>query len=86
MSDLTRLSATKVLALLKNGTLSVEQYARSLLARIDQRDDVVQAWAFLDPDLIISAARRLDKIPLENRGPIHGLPIGIKDVALTLGI
>lgn len=38
-----------------------------------------------DPDLVLSEARRLDQIPLEQRGPLHGVPVGIKDVMDTKG-
>lgn len=83
--DLTRLSATQVLHRLRQGHLTVEAYARALLARIRTRDPVVQAWSYLDPELVIAQARKLDQTPLEKRGPLHGVAIGIKDVALTQG-
>lgn len=41
------LTATQVLALLKQDTITVEDYARSLLGRINDRDSVVKAWAYL---------------------------------------
>ena len=86
MTEPYRLTASEALALLKNNTLTVEDYAKSLLARIKERDSAVQAWAYLNPDLILSEARRLDQIPAEKRGPLHGIPIGVKDVILTKGL
>lgn len=83
--DLTHLSATQALHRLRQGNLTVEAYARALLARIRARDPVVQAWSYLDPELVIAQARKLDQVPLEKRGPLHGVAIGIKDVALTKG-
>ncbi|KGO68016.1 Amidase [Penicillium italicum] len=42
------LNATQVLDLFRDNTISVEQYAQSLLGRIEERDAIVKAWAFLD--------------------------------------
>ncbi|TGO75509.1 hypothetical protein BELL_0209g00050 [Botrytis elliptica] len=42
------LSATQILSLLKDDLITVEDYAHSLLHRIDQRNDIVKAWAYLD--------------------------------------
>lgn len=84
MSELYRLTASHVLRLIQKGEVTVEEYAKSLLARIKDREHL-QAWAYLDPDLVLSQAKELDKIPSEKRGPLHGLAIGIKDIALTKG-
>jgi Asp-tRNA(Asn)/Glu-tRNA(Gln) amidotransferase A subunit family amidase len=80
-----RLTASQARALMQKGDLTVEDYAKSLLSRIKARDDVVKAWAYLDPEYVIAQARKLDQIPPEERGPLHGVPIGVKDVILTKG-
>ncbi|KAJ3537814.1 hypothetical protein NM208_g6163 [Fusarium decemcellulare] len=78
-----KLTATQVLELLKNRTITGETYARSLLDRIKENDGTVKAWAYLDPDLVLSQARALDQIPDDQKGPLHGLAIGIKDIMNT---
>ncbi|KAL6407639.1 amidase [Ilyonectria robusta] len=83
MSSPHKLTATQVLELLKNNTLTVEAYARSLLDRIQARDSTVKAWAYFDPEFVLSQARDLDQIPNAQRGPLHGVAIGIKDVMNT---
>ncbi len=57
--------------------------ARALISRVQERDPVVQGWVYFDPDLIIESARILDSIPIEARGPLHGVAVGVKDVILT---
>lgn len=57
--------------------------AEALIARVKERDPVVQGWAYIDPDLILASARALDAIPPERRGPLHGVAIGVKDVIFT---
>ncbi|KAK0104162.1 hypothetical protein ONS96_005256 [Cadophora gregata f. sp. sojae] len=83
MIELYRLTASEALPLLKSGELTVEAYARSLLTRIKHRDHVVKAWAFLDPDFVLEQAKRLDRLPADERGPLHGVPVGVKDVIFT---
>ncbi|KAK5630414.1 hypothetical protein RRF57_006129 [Xylaria bambusicola] len=78
-----RLTATQALSNIRNGSLTVEQYARSLLSRIQERDSAVQAWAYLEPNHVIEEARRLDRVPLGDRSPIHGLPVAVKDLIYT---
>lgn len=85
MSDLSRLSASEALRSLRQGDITIEQYAQALLSRIAQRDPVVHAWAYLDPEYVLAQARELDKVCPSARGPLHGLPVAIKDVALTKG-
>jgi Asp-tRNA(Asn)/Glu-tRNA(Gln) amidotransferase A subunit family amidase len=84
-ADLYRLTATDVLTKIKDGEVTVEDYASSLLKRIEARDDAVQAWAYLDPAYVIEQAKALDAIPKSERGPIHGVAIAVKDVIFTKG-
>ena len=85
MTQPFRLTASQAFALMRNGVLTVEDYAQSLLARIKERDHLVKAWAYLDPDFVLAQAKKLDQIPPLKRGPLHGIPIGVKDIMLTKG-
>ncbi|KAF2815267.1 Asp-tRNA Asn/Glu-tRNA Gln amidotransferas-like protein subunit A [Mytilinidion resinicola] len=77
------LTATEAVAEIKSGRLTVEKYAQSLLSRYESRDSTVHAWAYLNPELVLQEARKLDAIPPAERGPLHGVAIGVKDVILT---
>ena len=85
MEEMWRISATTVQSRLRTQELTVEEYATSLLRRIVQRDHHVKAWVYYDHDAIIAEAKRLDRVPPEQRGPLHGIPVGVKDVILTKG-
>jgi Asp-tRNA(Asn)/Glu-tRNA(Gln) amidotransferase A subunit family amidase len=78
-----RLTGSQALELIRTQQLTIEAYASSLLSHISSRDNLTKAWVHLPKDLILSNARALDAIPLAERSPIHGLPIGVKDVILT---
>jgi len=47
------LTATQAVGLLKNNTITVEEYASSLLDRIEERDSIVKAWAYLDNHFVL---------------------------------
>lgn len=78
-----RLTASEAAAQIRTGALSVEAYAQSLLARIRQRDGAVKAWAYLDQEYVLHQARELDKVPLAQRGPLHGVSVAVKDIIYT---
>ncbi|KAI1132003.1 amidase signature enzyme [Nemania abortiva] len=83
-TPLYTLTAVQTLSLLKNDNVTVEDYARSLLDRIHERDNTVKAWAYLaDRSLVLNQARALDQVPRDQRGPLHGLAIGVKDTMNT---
>lgn len=64
------------------GKFSSEDLVRDCLARIEQYDPEVRAWAFLDPELALAQARAADEHHRRghNHGPLHGVPLGIKDI------
>jgi Asp-tRNA(Asn)/Glu-tRNA(Gln) amidotransferase A subunit family amidase len=84
-SDLYRLTATEASIKIKAAEISVEDYARSLLQRIDARDEAVQAWAYLDAEYVVKQAKALDAVPPAERGALHGIAIAVKDVIYTKG-
>ncbi len=61
------------------GRTTSEAVADACLARIAEREETVKAWAFLDPDLALAQARARDAAPVP-AGPLHGVPVGIKDI------
>ena len=58
------------------------------LTRIDRLDGSLQAWAAIDHAGGRSAAAELDREARQGhlRGPLHGVPIGIKDIFYTAGL
>src|SRR5215471_1003224 len=83
--DLTKLhslSASEAARMIRGGIISSEQFVEACLARIREVDGQVQAWAFLDPDHALAQARAADEWRLQGKpiGPLHGVPVGVKDV------
>jgi len=75
---LNELSATEVARGIAQGTFTAEAVTRACLERIEKREATVKAWAFIDPELALRQARERDKAAV--KGPLHGVPIGIKDI------
>lgn len=84
-TELYRLSAVEVVSRIQAGQLTVEQYARSLLSRIEARDPVVKAWAYLNPEYVIKQAKAVDAVAPQDRGPLHGVAVAVKDIIYTKG-
>lgn len=76
------LSATAAVAAMKAGEFTAEEFVRASLERIVERESTVGAWAFLDEESALRQARDLDarKAAVEELGPLHGVPVGIKDI------
>ena len=73
-----RLSAATLARQIDNGELTAEAAMRSCLDRIAEREPVIRAWAHLDRDAALAAARASDKSG--RRGVLKGVPFGIKDI------
>ena len=68
-----------------DGTLTARALAEAQLARVAATDAAIEAWAHLDPGFVRAAADRLDAMPRAgDRGPLHGIGIGVKDIIGTV--
>ncbi len=81
MPDLFCLSASEAAQRIAAGTLTARALVEACLERIALRESDVGAWAHLDPDQALAEARARDQSPV--RGPLHGVPIGVKDIMDT---
>lgn len=79
--QLYRLSATQIVAGIEEGAFTAEAVMRECLERIAERDSLIRAWVAVDAEKCLDEARRLDRGPF--RGPLHGVPFGVKDVIDT---
>ena len=73
---------------IRQGQLSPVTLAQSLLDRIDALDPELKAWVTIDREEVLNAARQreLDLQEKGPRGPIHGVPVGVKDIFYTKGM
>ncbi|MBM3384791.1 MAG: amidase, partial [Betaproteobacteria bacterium] len=79
------LTAAAALGLIGRGRLSSEELVQDCLARIRDLEPQVQAWTFLDEDHALAQAKAADERRREGlaTGPLHGIPVGVKDIIDT---
>ena len=80
-APLIEMTASEIAASVASGETTCEAVARAHLDRIEEREPQVLAWQHLQPAQVIAQARRLDQSG--RRGPLIGVPFGIKDIIDT---
>lgn len=86
--SLVELSTVDLAEQLRDGAVSSEQVVVAHLERIEAVDGDIEAWAALDPDYALEQARAVDAIRASGMpcGPLHGMPVGVKDIFDTLDL
>lgn len=72
--------------LLKNKEVTIADLTAEAFARIEALDGEVGAFLALNKEAATAQAAEMDKVPFEERGPLFGLPIGVKDNIVTEGL
>jgi amidase len=75
---LNLLTAAELSGKLENKQTTSVSIVQDCLNRIAAREPDIRGWAYLDPEAALSQARTCDAQP--RRSPLHGIPIGIKDI------
>jgi amidase len=79
--DPTSLSVREAAREIAARRLGAEEYAAAWLDVIASREKTVGAWQYLDREQALAAARRRDR--QGSGGPLHGIPIAVKDLLDT---
>lgn len=79
------LSASEAASKIKDGSLSSVDLVRACLAKIEETDAQIKAWAYIDADAAIAQAEAMDDLRRRGyaTGSLHGVPIGLKDIIDT---
>lgn len=79
-------SAVELQDLIKKKEVSIEELTAESYKRINKVDGEVQAFLALNEEQATAQAKEMDQVPFEERGPLFGMPIGVKDNIVTEGI
>ncbi|MBS8225927.1 amidase [Vannielia litorea] len=84
-ASLLALGAVELRDRLASGALDAITLVETCIARIEAREAEVGAWAFFDAGFARHQAKVMDEMRRSGRpiGPLHGLPVGLKDVIDT---
>ena len=85
--ELTALSGHQQAGLIRRREISPVDLVRAHLARIERWDGILRAWINVDAEQAIAAARAAEREIAGGRyrGPLHGIPYGVKDQMHALG-
>ncbi|WP_010530226.1 Asp-tRNA(Asn)/Glu-tRNA(Gln) amidotransferase GatCAB subunit A [Lentibacillus jeotgali] len=88
MAELAFLTATELAPLIESKQLSPVELTNHLLTRIDTIDPTIHSYITPLPELALKQAREAEQNIMHGRykGPLHGIPVGIKDNYYTKGI
>jgi aspartyl-tRNA(Asn)/glutamyl-tRNA(Gln) amidotransferase subunit A len=86
--DLTNLTIQEVGVLLKQKKLSPVEITRACLDRIERLNPLLNVFITVTPDSALKQARQAESELQrgEWRGPLHGVPIALKDLFDTVGV
>ena len=88
MPNLHDLTAAQSARAIRDGDASAVELVSALLERSRALDPSLKVWVTLDEDAALAAARSRDReLASEGpRGPLHGVPVGVKDIYYTRGV
>jgi aspartyl-tRNA(Asn)/glutamyl-tRNA(Gln) amidotransferase subunit A len=86
--DITMMSVDQVSKMVQSGEVTSVQLVEACLARIESLNPQLNAFVYLAKDQALAAAAKADaEIKAGNyKGPLHGIPIALKDLFYTKGI
>ena len=85
MNNIVSLTANELVGKLKSGEISCVEVCKAFIERVDKFEKEVKAWAYIDKKNILEKAKEKDEHRKSGKplGPLHGLPIGVKDIIGT---
>jgi len=87
-NEIHYLTVAQAAALIRKRKLSPVELTKAYLERIEALDPQLNAFITVTPDLALKQARRAEREIARGdyRGPLHGIPFGLKDIYNTKGI
>ena len=87
-TDICFLSASEMAAAVKKKKLSPVEIVDTILTRIEKVNPKVNAYCTVVPEMAREAAKKAEAEVMrgEKVGPLHGVPVSIKDLTITAGI
>ncbi|GIK81591.1 MAG: amidase [Pseudorhodoplanes sp.] len=80
--SLSALGLTQAAEEIREGRIKSAELVTDCLRRVAEADEAIEAWAYLDPELTMMQAEGADLHRQKGNaiGPLHGVPVAIKDI------
>lgn len=85
MRSLVLVPAAQQLEMLRARRISVAELTDAHISQIERLNPQLNAFADFDVARVRAQARALDPVPMNARGPLHGLPVTVKSSIATAG-
>src|SRR5690349_18437637 len=87
-TELHYLGLVEVGERIRTRKLSSVEVTKAQLARIEKLDQRLKSYATVTPEIALAAAAEADReiAAGKHRGPLHGVPVAVKDLCRTKGI
>ena len=88
MTELHELSVAEAARGIREGRVSPVALMEALLSRAETMEPALKVWVTLDPEEALEQARASERTLRRDgdTGPLHGVPIGVKDIFFTEGV
>ena len=88
MSELFETGLSDATSMIRSGEISPVELMESLLSRSASLESKLHVWVTLDEQTALNEAKRRQEDLTSNHllGPLHGVPVGVKDIFYTKGI
>src|ERR1700751_6207743 len=88
MTDLAFASAAELAAMIRNREISPIEVIQATLSRIEQSQPILNAFITVAADPAMEAAKAAEAAVMGGAvlGPLHGVPVAVKDLVSTAGI
>lgn len=85
MSELVIVPAVRLLEMLRAQDVSVRELAEAHISQIERLNPQLNAFADFNAERVRAQALEMDAVAMEERGPLHGLPVTVKSSIATAG-
>jgi Asp-tRNA(Asn)/Glu-tRNA(Gln) amidotransferase A subunit family amidase len=88
LPDASDITISQLVTAMQNGDETSESIVARCLSLIDEQEPGLRAWVVVDHEEALAQAQQLDQERTAGsvRGPLHGVPIGIKDIVDVAGL
>ena len=82
MINIFSISTNELVAKIREGEISSVEVCKAYIERINKFEKDVKAWSFFDKKILLEKAAESDDLRKSGKplGPLHGLPIAVKDI------
>ena len=86
MIDIFSLKVEEIASKIKDAQLTSVEVCEKYIERINKFEKDVKAWAHFDKKLLLEKAAEADEYRRSGKstGPLHGIPIAVKDIVGTV--